>query len=259
MISAPPLDANMSAAEACERLVDAGWRQVGAGDWSWVFADASDASALRATPFDPGYRMFADECRSRPVNRWLPRVEQILPLARDGYAVLMERLWPANEADASAFCAALGIANETGYPPPTAGVAVASDEPEVAALRARIDALLASAKARYRRWAVCDIREGNVMADRSGRLKLVDPVGVGGWMIVDALRNGRTTEVLATFSIQQLVDFLSIPYFGLGREGLAERDELLALVSVIGQTPNASLISPASASGVATEVSSSRS
>ncbi len=70
------------------------------------------------------------------------------------------------------------------------------------------------------------------MADRKGNLKLVDPVGVSGWKIVEALRSGRT-ELLADFSNSQLVDFLSIPYFGPGREGVAERDELLSLVALL--------------------------
>jgi hypothetical protein len=229
MTPAPPISENMSAVEACQLLKQAGWRQVGAGDWSWVFADPSDAWAIRVTPFDPGYRMFADACLGGPANRWLPGIQALLPLVRDGYAVLMERLWPAKEADASAFCAALGIVNETGRPSPTAGPAVAADEPELVELRARIQGLLADARARYRQWAVSDLHEGNVMVDCSGQLKLVDPVGVGGWKIVDALRNGRAE--IADFSSRQLADFLSIPYFGPGREGLVEREELLGLVA----------------------------
>ncbi|WP_210162542.1 hypothetical protein [Methylocapsa acidiphila] len=184
------------------------------------------------TPFDPGYRMFVDECLSGPANRWLPKMEGVLPLIRDGYVVVMERLWPAEETDASTFCAALGIANDTGYPPPTPGPAVAPDEADLVALRARIRNLLAEGRARYRLWAGSDVREGNVMADRKGNLKLVDPVGVSGWKIVEALRSGRT-ELLADFSNSQLVDFLSIPYFGPGREGVAERDELLSLVALL--------------------------
>jgi hypothetical protein len=225
----------MSAAEACASLQAGGWRQVGAGDWSWVYADPDDAWAVRVTPFDPGYRMFAEACLAGPANRWLPKVARILPLVRDGYAVLMERLWPADEAAASAFCAALGIANETNHPPPSAGPAVAADAPDLDALRERTLALLAAARARYGRWAVCDIREGNVMADRDGALKLVDPVGVGGWMIAAALREGRA-DPLADFSVAQLLDFLTIPYFCPGREGLEEKDALASIVARLSLT-----------------------
>jgi hypothetical protein len=238
MVAPPAFPPGTSAADACRRLEYLGWRQVGAGDWSWVFAEPGEGQAARVTPFDPGYRMFADACLAGPDNRWLPKVFGIAPLARDGYVVLMERLWPADEAAASAFCAALGIPNETHAKPPTAGPQVSADEPELVVLRSRIRDLLAAGKARYGRWAVSDIREGNVMADRAGNLKLVDPLGVGGWMIAAALRTGGA-DLLADFSRTQLTDFLSIPYFGPGREGLDERDELLGLVDRLESPPTA--------------------
>lgn len=111
MSELPKIASDATAAQACARLEAAGWVQVGAGDWSWAFADPSNAWAARLTPFDPGYLMFAAACLSGPVNRWLPRMREVRPLRRDGYIVLMERLWPAEKAAASAFCAALGIAN----------------------------------------------------------------------------------------------------------------------------------------------------
>jgi hypothetical protein len=230
MATVPAIPEDATAAQACVLLEAAGWRQVGAGDWSWVFADPSDELAARVTPFDPGYRMFAEACLSGPTNRWLPLMTSVLPLVREGYIVLMQRLWPARGVDASAFCAALGIADETGYAPPSAGPAVDADEPELAALRGRIRHLLAEAQARYRHWVACDIREGNVMADVAGQLKLVDAVGVGGWKIVDALRSDRT-DLLADFSRSQLLDFLSIPYFGSGREGEVDKTDLLERVA----------------------------
>jgi hypothetical protein len=228
----PDLPPDASAAEACARLAKAGWRQVGAGDWSWAFADPGDVWAARVTPFDPGYRMFARDCLDGPVNRWLPRVAEVMPLRREGYVVLMERLWPAEAAAASAPCAALGIANESGAPPPTAGPAVEADEPELVVLRARIQRLLAQGRGRYGRYAVCDIREGNVMADRDGRLKLIDPLGVGGWKIAEALRDGRA-DLAKDFTFGQVRDFLTIPYFGPGREGASDREALLAKAAAL--------------------------
>jgi hypothetical protein len=230
MLPTLPLSEVMTAAEARSRLEADGWRMVGAGDWSWVLADPSDAWAARITPFDPGYRMFAEACLDGPANPWLPDMWRVIPLVRDGYVVLMERLWPAEEGVASAFCAALGIPNDTGYEAPVAGPAVIADEPEIQALRSRIQVLLAEGRRRHPLWAVCDIREGNIMANRAGRLKLVDPMGIAGWKIVETVRAGRA-ERLADFSRRQLEDFLTIPYFGPGREGLADRDELLALVA----------------------------
>src|SRR5580692_8675072 len=113
-----PITPDMTAEQARAALETAGWRLAGAGDWSWVLADPEGERAARITPFDPGYRMFAEACLAGPANRWLPEMAEIIPLVRDGYVVVMERLWPPPEADASAFCAALGIPNDTGYVPP---------------------------------------------------------------------------------------------------------------------------------------------
>jgi hypothetical protein len=234
----PHIPAGASAAVACERLETAGWRLVGAGDWAWAYADPEDRFAARVTPFDPGYRVFAQACLDGPANRWLPCVEAITPLVRDGYVVRMERLWPADEAAASAFCAALGIPNDTGYDAPRAGPAVSADEADIVALRERLHALLAEGKARHPFW-LCDIREGNVMADRGGDLKLVDPMGVAGFKICAALE-ADDANLLADFSIAQLTDFLTIPYFGPGREGLADRDRLLGLVAALAEARSAS-------------------
>jgi hypothetical protein len=111
--------------------------------------------------------------------------------------------------------------------PPTAGPAIDADEPDLVALRLRMRRLLAEGRSRYVGWARCDIREGNVMASRDGQLKLVDPVGIGGWMIVEALRSKRADLLKKDFTRKQVEDFLTIPYFGPGREGESDRDELL--------------------------------
>jgi hypothetical protein len=233
MAPPPSIPASASAAEACRLLESAGWRLVGAGDWAWAYVDPDDRLAARVTPFDPGYRVFGQACLDGPPNRWLPRVEAITPLVRDGYVVWMERLWLADEAAASAFCAALGIANDTGYDAPRAGPAVSADDADIVSLRERLQALLAEGKARHPFW-LCDIREGNVMADRAGALKLVDPMGVAGFRICAALEAGEA-HLLAGFSIAQLTDFLTIPYFGPCREGLADRDRLFGLVAALAE------------------------
>jgi hypothetical protein len=217
-----------SAPDARAALEAAQWRQVGAGDWAWVMADPGDTWAARVTPFDPGYLAFARDCLTGEANRWLPRVAEIVPLRRDGYIVVMERLWPAPEPAASAFCAALGITNTSGYAPPTPGPFEGQDHPDLDTLRGRMQALIDEGSAQHRFWA-CDIRPGNVMADAAGALKLVDPMGIAGWKIVAAVREGRA-DLLADLSRVQIEDFLTIPYFGPRREGHGERDELLGLV-----------------------------
>jgi hypothetical protein len=226
----PFLPADATAAQARDILEAAGWTEVGAGDWSWVLADPAGVWAARLSPFDPGYRMFAEACLAGPPNRWLPRMAAVVPLRDDAYAVFLRRLWPAPEAEASAFCAALGIANDTGYAAPVAGPAVDAGDPDLAPVRDLIRTLMAEGAARYRLWAGSDIREGNVMADADGQLKLVDPVGIAGWKIVEALGQARA-DLLSDFSRRQLEDFLTIPYFGPGREGEARRDEILGWIA----------------------------
>jgi hypothetical protein len=113
MLALPTISADVTAAQALKLFEQAGWRRIGTGDWSWVLADTSDTWAARVTPFDPAYRMHAVACLTGPPNRWLPHIATIIPLHQNGYVVVMERLYPANEAAASAFCAALAIGNDS--------------------------------------------------------------------------------------------------------------------------------------------------
>lgn len=221
MPPAPPQDADAGAArEHLERL---GWRQIARGDWSWVLVDLQGARAARVTPFDPAYLMHARACLEGPPNRWLPRVEAIWPLRRDGYVTVMELLKPAPEAEAAAFCAALGVGNDSGYVPRGAAAALAPDE-DLLILRDRVEALIAAGARRYRVWGGSDVRPGNVMMDVQGGLRLVDPVFLSGPKIVEAIQSGRI-DLLADFSHGQLEDFLTIPAFtpGPGAEDLRRK------------------------------------
>lgn len=220
----PTIPPTATAAEARALLEAAGWRQVGVGDWSWVLADPSGAVAARVTPFDPAYRLHAQACLDGPPNRWLPRIEAILPLRRDGYVVVMERLWPADEERADAFCGALGIRNDSGYAPP-GDLPFPEADDDLAALRTRILALIDDGARRFKLWGGSDIRPGNVMADAEGRLKLVDPVFVRGLGIIEAVRDGRS-DLLADFSREVLEDFMTIPPFQPGEEADALRRRL---------------------------------
>lgn len=227
MSSTPTIPADASADQARGLLEDAGWRQIGLGDWSWVLADPTDTLAARVTPFDPAYRLHAQACLEGPPNRWLPRIDAILPLRRDGYVVIVERLWPANEAYAAAFCNALGIVNDSGYAPPPDLPFTETDD-DLTALRERLTALIREGAGRFRLWGGSDIRPGNVMADGQGQLKLVDPVFVRGLGIVEAVRDGRL-DLLADFSREQLEDFMTIPPFTPGEETQALRRRLAEL------------------------------
>lgn len=220
----PTIPPTATAAEARALLEAAGWRQVGVGDWSWVLVDPSDTLAARVTPFDPAYRLHAQACLDGPPNRWLPRIDAILPLRREGYVVVMERLWPAEEHRADAFCGALGIRNESGYAPP-GDLPFPEADDDLAALRTRVQALIDEGSRRFKLWGGADIRPGNVMADADGRLKLVDPVFVRGLGIVEAVRDGRR-DLLADFSREALVDFMTIPPFQPGEDTDALRRRL---------------------------------
>ncbi len=213
-----------TAAEARALLEATGWRQVGVGDWSWVLADPSDSWAARVTPFDPAYRLHAQACLDGPPNRWLPKIDAILPLRREGYVVVMERLWPAQEERAAAFCAALGIRNDSGYATPNDLPFPEADD-DLVALRARIQALINEGSRRFKLWGGSDIRPGNVMAATDGGLKLVDPVFVRGLGIVEAVREGRR-DLLADFSREALEDFMTIPPFQPGEDTDALRRRL---------------------------------
>jgi hypothetical protein len=229
-ISLPAISSDASAVEAYAAFRDAGWREVGVGHWARVFADPSDTWAARVVPFDPAFRLFAEDCLNGAANRWLPRVTEIVPLRRDGFVTVMERLWPADEKRAEAFCAALGIRNESGYDEPAPQSLIDPNNADLVALRARLRALLAMGAARYKLWGGSDIRAGNVMADAGGNLKLVDAIFIAGKKICEALLEGRT-DLLADFTRVQLEDFLSIAIFQPGGEASGVREDLLACVA----------------------------
>jgi len=230
MLALPHLPADTTASEARHAFERDGWRLIGTGDWSWVFADPSDAWAARITPFDPAYRMFVEFCRAGPPNAFLPHIEGMLPLARDGYIVVMARLFPVDEVAAERFCRALGIANDSGYAPPP-GVPMADASGAIAALRGRLRALLAQGSRRFALWGGSDIRPGNILVDGAGQLKLIDPVFVRGKAIVAAIASGER-EALRDFSRSQLEDFLTIPVFKPGAETDALRRRIAEMFAI---------------------------
>jgi hypothetical protein len=217
----------LSADQAQDRLEAAGWSMAGEGDWAIALADPSDAWAARIVPFDPAYRLFAEDVLAGPQNRWLPRMTSLIPLERDGYVVLMERLWPADETLAGGLCEALGIRCTSGYEPPPALPGPWTDDPDLRSLKLRIEALMANGARRWTVWGGADIRPGNVLAAKDGSLRIVDPIFIRGPKILQALRDGDPT-MLQGFTRQQLQDFLTIRVFRRDEDRPGGADELRA-------------------------------
>jgi hypothetical protein len=213
MLALSGVNTDTTARQALALLEQAGPRQIGVGDWSWVLVDKSGAWAARVTPFDPAYRMYAEKCLSRPPLCWLPHLTNIIPLRRDGYVVVMERLWPADQDIALAFCAGLGIGCDSSDAPGKSFEG--ADDADLIELRGLVQQLLSEGARRFKLWGGSDIRPGNVMVDARGQLKLVDPLFLRGQAIVEALRDGRG-DLLTDFSRCQIEDFLTIPVFETG-------------------------------------------
>jgi hypothetical protein len=228
MIAIPDIPGDATAAEVCELCRRRGWREIGVGDWSRVLGRDDSPWALRVTPFDPAYRMFAEACAQGPANRWLPRVVGIRPLRRDGYVTLIERLWPADEPIAGALCVALGIPNDSGYEILGGPKPFEPAEADLVEARRRIRALLDEGRRRFALWGGSDIRPGNILKDAEGQLKVVDPIFLRGPSIVEAIRQ-QEPDRLTDFSRAQLEDFLTIPVFKPG----PETDELRAAVAAL--------------------------
>jgi hypothetical protein len=228
-MTAPDLSrlAGLSADDARASLEATGWTLAGEGDWAIALADPSDTWAARIVPFDPAYRMFAEDVLAGPANRWLPRMASLVPLQRDGYLVVMERLWPADEDRAGGLCEALGIRCTSGYEPPPPLAGSWTDDPDLQALKPRLEALMALGATRWAAWGGADIRPGNVLADRHGALRLVDPLFIRGPKLLEAIRAGDPA-MLAGFTRGQLHDFLTIRAFRRSEDRAGGADELRA-------------------------------
>lgn len=228
----PTLDPESTADAARESFEAAGWYLAGTGDWAWVLASPDDTLAARITPFDPAFRLFAEACLAGSPNEFLVRVDGLVPLRHKGYVVLMERLYPVDEARSSRLVEALGSGSgsssssgnggnaTTAAPPDRTGEL--AGHPDIVDLRRRINDLLAVGARHFELWGGADVRPGNILQTSSGDLRLTDPLFVHGPSIVEAIRDGRA-EALEDFSRTDLDDFLRIPAFARGSETAALR------------------------------------
>jgi len=179
-----------------------------------VLASPDGAQAARISPWDAAYRMHAELCQ-RTRNRYLQRVDAILPLGGVGHLVVMERLFPAPEAASGPFCAALVVSGDSGWRAPEGlDLSPFENDVELDALRGHVRGL-AAAGAGLPFWGGLDVRPANVMADAHGGLKLIDPVFVAGRRIVEAII-GKDREALDRLPPGALAAFLTIPVFDDG-------------------------------------------
>ena len=155
-------------------------------------------------------------------NPYLPRIDAIRPVGALGRLVLMERLHPAPEPDAAALCAALMTAGDSGWRAPDGvDIAALATDPDVMALRRHVLALNEEGARTLPFWGGLDVRPGNVMADASGRLRLVDPVFVAGQKIIAAIE-ARDRAALARLPPGALAAFFTIPPFADGAGALGQ-------------------------------------
>jgi hypothetical protein len=218
--------------EACRSLQGQGWVVVGTGDWATALADPTDTWCARLAPLDPAYRLFADDVLAGPRNRWLPHIDRIVPLAGEGFAVVMERLWPVSPDVAQGFCDAFDVPDATGAEPvPTATDFIHAADPGLVDLRHRVEGLLDTGASSYPRlWGGSDVRAGNVPAAVDGELKLVDPVFLSGHRICEALLAGDP-EPLADLTRAQLEAFLTLPCFHREHDRYVGVEELSAALA----------------------------
>lgn len=206
----PAIREGGSAQDACEALREAGWREVGQGDWCWVFADPADRLAARVTPWDRAYRLHVEICRKHAGNPFLQRIDGVVDLQAGGHVVFMERLWPADETRALALCHALGLGNDSGWDWTEKSAEPFPETPELAALRGILAEEREIGAAALPFWGGSDVSLKNVMADATGQLKVIEAFFVSGWKIVEAIEQG-SPELARRMSWAELDAFLNIP------------------------------------------------
>ncbi len=198
-------------ARLCEQLQHDGWEEIGRSEWAWVFGHPRCDLAIRVTPLDPAFRLFAERVLGAggvPGFAWIDAIHE---LSGSGYAVVMERLQPVPMPEAKRFCAE-----------------VESDERQ--GMREFLVALTDEGKRRWASFGGWDSNPRNVMSRDDGELVITDPVYLDGIALRQALENSDHSA-FEGLSAEELTAFCDTPQFGSGGEG--KRALVLALLKDI--------------------------
>jgi hypothetical protein len=204
---------------ARRKLAAAGWPELAHGDWAWVHGSPDGEQVARVCAFDPAYRLHVEACLAHPDETHFQRIDAFAELAPVGDLVVMERLFPADEARAQTLCDA--IERETS--------------PE---LRPLMEILTETAArgARTLGWfGGLDVRPGNTMQDATGQLKLIDPYFVAGPKLLAAMKED-IEAVAKHYTRTQLSALLEIAAFEVNEYPDAGADDLRAVVAGLEAT-----------------------
>jgi len=157
------LDADADHRAAEQAHLAAGWTPCGEGDWAFALRSPDGSAVARISPFDPTGPYTAELYRCAAATRQVPEVFSHRRLIGGGDLLVMERLMPAEEADAVVFLAAI----ETGAP-------------EVSALAECVRSIHSRAVEELPWCGPLDENPANVMRGGDGRLVLTDPYYADG-------------------------------------------------------------------------------
>ena len=157
------LVADATHTDAEQLLRQAGWQPCGAGDWAIALMSPDGFRVARISPFDPVGPYTAALYREAATTGLIPQLFAHRRLAGGGDLMIMERLHPADELDASGFL-----------------TAIESGDSEVSDLSDAVRRIHARALADLPWCGPLDTNPANVMRRDDGTLVLIDPYFADG-------------------------------------------------------------------------------
>ena len=202
--------------QARARLETEGWKWLAKGDWAHVYVSPDGGRVARVVAFDPAYSLHVRTCLENPDIAHFQRIDWHASLPPAGQVVVMERLQPAAEAEASHLCCLLGATKHLGREVQAGEIEAWEAERQSDPLLQRLFVLLRATAAKGERslgwFGGLDVRPGNLMQDESGRLKLIDPYFVAGRKLIPAML-ADIDAVAKHYSRVELEAFLEIAAF----------------------------------------------